>query len=99
VEVQALQWKTQGKTTASEEKNVRSFKFIQYDSTYDVIYDIIIISYGKVVLLSPCPNNLNPVESFNVKTDFAVQEDALVWYVCPQLFFNYTLRPTGAKMD
>jgi hypothetical protein len=31
------------------------------------------------------PNNLNPVESFNVKTDFDLQGDGLVWYVRPQL--------------
>jgi hypothetical protein len=49
-----------------------------------------------VVVLGPCPNNPNPMESFNVKTDFG-----LVWYVRPpsQLFFNCTLCPTGAKGD
>ncbi len=50
-----------------------------------------------VVLLVPYPNNLNLVESFNVKTNFGLQGDCLVWYACPQLFFNCTLCPTGAK--
>ena len=52
------------------------------------------------MLLAPKPNNPNPVESFNVKTDFdlqAVQGDGLVWYARPQLFFNCTLCPTGAQ--
>ena len=55
------------------------------------------ISYYEqdcVVLLAPYPNNPNPVESFNVKTDFG---DGLVWYARPQLFFNCTLFPTGAQ--
>ncbi len=51
-----------------------------------------------VVLLAPYPNNPNPVESFNITTDFDLQGDGLVWYVCPQLFFNCTLCPTGAKV-
>ena len=61
------------------------------------------ISYYEqdcVVLLAPYPNNLNPVESFNVKTDFDLQGDGLVWYARPQLFFNCTLCklcPTGAQ--
>jgi hypothetical protein len=50
-----------------------------------------------VVLLTPNPNNQNLVESFNFKTDFGLQGDCLVWCVCPQLFFNCTLCPTGAK--
>ncbi len=50
-----------------------------------------------VVLLAPYPNNPNPVESFNIKTDFNLQEDCLVLYERPQLFFNCTLCPTGAK--
>ena len=50
-----------------------------------------------VVVLAPYPNNPNPVESFNVKTDFDLQGDGLVWYARPQLFFNCTLCPTGAK--
>ena len=36
------------------------------------------------------------VESFNIKTDFNMQGDGLVWYARPQLFFNCTLCPTGA---
>ena len=52
-----------------------------------------------VVLLAPYPNNPNPVDSFNVITDFDLQGDGLVWYACPQLFFNCTLCPAGAKGD
>ena len=50
-----------------------------------------------VVVLAPYPNNLNPVESFNIKTDFDLTGDGLVWYARPQLFFNCTLCPTGLK--
>ncbi len=50
-----------------------------------------------VIVLASCPNNPNPVELFNVKTDFDLQGDGLVWYACTQLFFNCTLCPTGAK--
>ena len=49
------------------------------------------------MLLAPYPNNPNPVESFNVKTDFDLQGDCLVWYARQQLFFNCTLCPTGAQ--
>ena len=37
------------------------------------------------------------MESFNVKTDFDLQGDGLVWYARQQLFFNCTLCPTGAR--
>jgi hypothetical protein len=50
-----------------------------------------------VVVLAPYPNNPNPVESFNIKTDFDLMGDGLVWYARPQLFFNCTLCPTGFK--
>ncbi len=50
-----------------------------------------------VVILAPYPNNPNPVESFNIKTDFDIQGNVLVWYARPQLFFNCTLFPTGTK--
>ncbi len=53
--------------------------------------------YSCVVLQAPYPNNPNPVETFNVKTNFDLQGDGLVWYVRPQLFFNCTLCPTVAK--
>ena len=33
-----------------------------------------------VVVLAPYPNNPNPMESFNVKTDFDLQGGVLVWY-------------------
>ncbi len=52
-----------------------------------------------VVVLAPYPNTPSPVESFNVKTDFDLQGDGLVWYARPRLFFNYTVRPTGANGD
>jgi len=52
-----------------------------------------------VVVLAPYPNNPHPVESFNIKTDFALQGDGLVWYARPQLFFNCTLCLAGAKGD
>ncbi len=51
-----------------------------------------------VVVLAPYPNNPNPVESFNIKTDFDIQGNDLVRYEYPQLFFNFTLCPTGAKL-
>ena len=60
------------------------------------------ISFCKqdcMVVLAPYPNNPHPVESFNIKTDFALQGDGLVWYARPQLFFNCTLCPAGAKGD
>ena len=50
-----------------------------------------------VVVLAPYPNNPNPVESFNIKTDFDLTGNGLVWYARPQLFFNCTLCPTGLK--
>ena len=50
-----------------------------------------------VVVLAPYPNNPNPMESFNIKTDFDLSGDGLVWYARPQLFFNCTLCPTGLK--
>ncbi len=49
------------------------------------------------MLLAPYPNNLNPVESFNFKTDFDLKGDGLVWYARPQPCFNCTLCPTGTK--
>ncbi len=56
-----------------------------------------------VMVLASCPNNLNPVtvpvELFNVKTDFDLQGDSLVWFACTQLFFNCTLCPTGADSE
>ncbi len=50
-----------------------------------------------VVVLAPFPNNPNPVQSLNIKTDFASTGDGLVRYGGPQLFFNCTLCPTGLK--
>ena len=51
------------------------------------------------VVLAPYPNNPHPVESFNIKTDFGLQGDGLVWYARPQLFFNCTLCLECAKGD
>ena len=50
-----------------------------------------------VVVLAPYPNNPNPVESFNIKTDFDIQGNDLVSFARPQLIFTCTLCPTGAK--
>ncbi len=50
------------------------------------------------MVLVPFPNNPNPVQSFNFRTDFDLQGDGLVWYARPKLFFNCTLCPTGPKM-
>ncbi len=50
-----------------------------------------------VVVLAPYPNNPNPVQSSNIKTDFDLTGDGLVWYARPQLLFNCTLCPTGLK--
>jgi hypothetical protein len=44
-----------------------------------------------VVVLMPYPNNPNPVESYNVKTDYDLMgtaADCLVLYARPQLFFK-----------
>ena len=67
--------------------------------SYMILYMISYCEQDCVVVLAPFPNNPNPVESFNVKTDFDLQGDGLVWYARPpsQLFFNCTLCPTGAK--
>ncbi len=40
---------------------------------------------------------MNPLESFNLKTDFDLTGDGLVWYARPQLFSNCTLCPTGLQ--
>ncbi len=61
------------------------------------------ISFCKqdcVVVLAFYPNNPNPVESFNIKTDFDIPGNGLVWYARPQLFFNCTWRqaPRGAAV-
>jgi hypothetical protein len=52
-----------------------------------------------VVVLAPYPNNPNQVQSFNIKTNFDLTGDGLVWYARPQLFFNCTLCPTGLKVS
>jgi hypothetical protein len=65
---------------------------ISYEFRNDIKHE-----QGCVVLLVPYPINLNPVETFNVTTNFDLQGDYLVWYARPQLFLNSTLCPTGAK--
>ncbi len=60
-------------------------------------YQISCCAQDCVVLLAPYLNNQNPLESFNIKTDFDLQGDCLVWHARPQPFFNCTLCPTGAK--
>ena len=67
--------------------------------SFVISYMISCCNQDCVVLLAPYPNNPHPVESFNIKTDFGLQGDGLVWYARPQLFFNCTLCPTGAKGD
>ncbi len=62
-----------------------------------ILYMISYCEQDCVVLLVPYPNNPNQVESFNVKTDFDLQGDCLVWFACPQLFFNCILCPTGTQ--
>jgi hypothetical protein len=66
---------------------------IMYDIMYDITYDIM---YLYVVLLAPYPNNLNPVESFNITTDFDLRGAA--WCNMRVLNFSYcALCPTGFK--
>ena len=65
--------------------------------SFVISYMISCCKQDCVVVLAPYPNNPHPVESFNIKTDFALQGDGLVWYARPQLFFNCTLCPAGAK--
>ena len=67
--------------------------------SFVISYMISCCKQDCVVVLAPYPNNPHPVESFNIKTDFALQGDGLVWYARPQLFFNCTLCPAGAKGD
>ncbi len=45
------------------------------------------------MLLAPYPNNPNSVETLNITADL----DGLVLYARPQLIFNRTLCPIGAK--
>ncbi len=49
-----------------------------------------------VVVLTPYPNNPQWNRS-NVKTDFDLTGDGLVWYARQQLFFNCILCPIGRK--
>jgi hypothetical protein len=65
-----------------------------YDIIYDIIYDGL---FAQDCVVLPYPNNQNPVKSFNVKTNFDLQGDALVWYARPQLFLNCTSCLTGTK--
>ncbi len=44
---------------------------------YMILYMISYSEQDCVVVLAPFPNNPNPVQSFNVKTDFELQGDGL----------------------
>ena len=63
-----------------------SFDMISYMISHIISYMILhMISHmisccaqDCVVLLAPYPNNSNPVDSFNVTTDFDLQGDGLV---------------------
>ncbi len=52
-----------------------------------------------VVVVASYPNNLNPVESFNAKTDFDLQGNVWCGMCALNSFFNCTLCPTGAKVE
>ncbi len=58
-----------------------------------ILYVISCREQDCVVVLAPYPNNPNPVESFNLKTDFNLtgDSDGLVWYARSKLFSNCTL--------
>jgi hypothetical protein len=66
---------------------------------YDVVTSYVISCREQycVIVLAPYPNNPNPVQSFNMKTDFDLTGDGLVCYARPQLFFNCTFCPKGLK--
>ena len=51
--------------------------------SFVISYMISCCKQDCVVVLAPYPNNPQPVESFNIKTDFALQGDGLVWYARP----------------
>ena len=53
---------------------------ISYMISYMMSHMISCYTQYCVVLLAPYPNNPNPVDSFNVTTDFDLQGDDLVWY-------------------
>jgi hypothetical protein len=96
VGVQALQ------LTAKPSHTCVSCDMISYmihDMISDKINDILLCPglCGVTVLLVPYPNNPNPVESFNIKTNINLQGGSLVWYACPLRFFDCTLCPTGGK--
>jgi hypothetical protein len=64
------------------------------DIMYDVMYDImsnVCLEQEIVVNLAPFPNDPNPFAEFDVRPDFDLNGDDLVWYARPQLFFNCTL--------
>ncbi len=52
-----------------------------------------------VAVLAPFPNNLNPVDEFDIVYDFDLKGDGLVWYVLPQLFSNVTLFAVWEKSN
>jgi hypothetical protein len=83
--------------TSSIDKLNRGRQPSSYDiiHTYRISYRISYhIWYHCVMVLAPYPNTPNPVESFNVKTDFDLQGNK---HARPQLFFNCTLYRRGAE--
>ena len=62
-----------------EKPSGTSYHMIIFMIPYVISYMISYCEQDCVVLLAPYPNNLNPVESFNIKTDFYLQGDGLVW--------------------
>ncbi len=68
---------------------------------YVISYVITCRDQDCVVVILPYPNNPNPVELFNVETNFNLQGDGLLWYTACcgilRLFFKCTLCQTCAK--
>ncbi len=65
-----------------------------------MLYMISCCAQGIVVVLAPYPNNPNPVESFNVKTDFDLQGNGLVWYAATMRALNSSsTAPSSGNLD
>lgn len=50
-------------------------------------------------VVAPFPNNPRPLSQFDVRRDFSLDGDGLVWYARPQLFFSCTLCRAGEHDD
>ena len=50
-------------------------------------------------MVAPFPNNPQPMSHFDVRQDFDIKGDGIVWYARPQLFFSCTVCPAGAQDD